>query len=209
MSRNTEVRTVQIIMDGSQPAKTLNQLNQDINKVTKALRGTADQQTRVLQGHKVRELRGEYTKLNETLLGTNRRMNFLKDQIATTVIGVLGGNLLTSLTGSIGGYLSGTLDYVTKTSDQLADLRRVAGITAEEIDGIAGGLSKITTRTSNSDLREVAIVAGKLGIAKKDIIDFTQAVDMLVVSLGDELGSADNITEQLGKILNVYNLQTR
>ena len=47
-------------------------------------------------------------------------------------------------------------------------------------------------------MRDIAIVAGKLGVAKDDIIGFTEATDKLVVALGDELGNADEITTQLG-----------
>ena len=41
-------------------------------------------------------------------------------------------------------------------------------------------------------------------MAKENILDFTIAVDKLVVALGDELGDADQITTELGKILNVF-----
>ena len=91
-----------------------------------------------------------------------------------------------------------------KLSDQLADLRRVAGLTAEEAENLNNGLRGIDTRTSGENLRQIAIIAGKLGVAKDDILGFTKAVDMLVVSLGDELGDADQITTELGKILNVF-----
>lgn len=91
-----------------------------------------------------------------------------------------------------------------KLSDQLADLQRVAGLTATEANNLNQGLRALDTRTSGESLRQIAIIAGKLGVAKNDILDFTKAVDMLVVSLGDELGDADQITTQLGKILNVF-----
>lgn len=91
-----------------------------------------------------------------------------------------------------------------KTSDQLADLRRVSGQTAEEVNVLNKSLGQLDTRTSTGSLRDIAIIAGKLGVAKQDILGFTEAVDKLVVSLGDELGSADQITTSLGKILNVF-----
>src|SRR6185437_7555529 len=89
-------------------------------------------------------------------------------------------------------------------SDQLADLRRVSGLTADEALMLNSALGKIDTRTSVTNLRAIALVAGKLGVAKDDIFGFTKAVDRLVVALGDELGNADEITTQLGKILNVF-----
>jgi len=91
-----------------------------------------------------------------------------------------------------------------KLSDSLADLRRVAGLTEQEVMKLNKSFKTIDTRTSLSGLRDIAIVAGKLGVAKNEILGFTQATDKLVVSLGDELGNADQITTQLGKILNVF-----
>jgi TP901 family phage tail tape measure protein len=91
-----------------------------------------------------------------------------------------------------------------KTSDQLADLRRVSGLTADGVTDLNKSLAQLDTRTSTGSLRDIAIIAGKLGVAKDDILDFTAATDELVVSLGDELGNADAITTSLGKILNVF-----
>lgn len=91
-----------------------------------------------------------------------------------------------------------------KLSDKLADLQRVSGLTAAEVEALNGALGRIDTRSSTTALRDIAIIAGKLGVAKEDILGFTKAVDQLVVALGDELGDADQITTQLGKILNVF-----
>jgi len=91
-----------------------------------------------------------------------------------------------------------------KMSDTLADIRRVAGLTEEEVSTLNKSLRELDTRTSVQSLREIAVTAGKLGVAKDDLLGFTAAVDKLVVALGDELGGADQITDQLGKILNVF-----
>ena len=91
-----------------------------------------------------------------------------------------------------------------KLSDQLADLRRVSGLSAEEVNSLNKSLGGLQTRTSTGGLRDIAIIAGKLGVAKNDILGFTAAVDQMVVALGDELGDADSITTELGKILNVF-----
>lgn len=91
-----------------------------------------------------------------------------------------------------------------KLSDSLADIQRVTGMTKAEVKALNAELTAMDTRTSTEGLRNIAIVAGKLGVAKNDIYDFVKATDMLVVALGDELGDADQITTQLGKIINVF-----
>lgn len=118
-------------------------------------------------------------------------------QFGALALGYLGFQFLSSQISSI---ISGA----GKLSDQLADLQRVAGLTKDEANSLNKSLKEIDTRTSTGGLREIAIIAGKLGVAKDDIFEFTKAVDHLVVALGDELGDADQITTQLGKILNVF-----
>lgn len=91
-----------------------------------------------------------------------------------------------------------------KMSDSLADIQRVTGMTSDSVKNLNSSLKEIDTRTTTQGLREIAIIAGKLGVASEDILEFTKATDMLVVALGDELGDASQITTELGKILNVF-----
>lgn len=123
------------------------------------------------------------------------------------------GYSLKSIGSIAAGYLgfqafaNGIKDVIAnsgKLSDSLADIQRVTGLTANETRHLNEELQNIDTRTSVQGLREIAIIAGKLGVAKEDVLGFTKAVDQLVVSLGDELGNADQITTTLGKILNVF-----
>lgn len=125
------------------------------------------------------------------------RVNDQVKQFGMLAAGYLGFQFITSQFQSI-------LKGAGKLSDQLADLQRVAGMTSNEANALNHSLKELDTRTSTGGLRDIAIIAGKLGVAKEDILSFTKAVDMLVVSLGDELGDADQITTQLGKILNVF-----
>jgi TP901 family phage tail tape measure protein len=66
----------------------------------------------------------------------------------------------------------------------------------------------IRTPTSTKNLLEIARIAGRLGIrGVEDIRNFTMAVDKLYVALGDDLeGSVEEITEQVGKLVNVFGL---
>lgn len=121
-------------------------------------------------------------------------------QFGTVAAAYLGFQFLTNQFRNI-------INGAAKMSDQIADIRRVTGLTAFEVENLNSQLSRLDTRTSTSGLREIAIIAGKLGVAKNDILGFTVAVDKLVVALGDELGNADQITTELGKILNVFDGQ--
>lgn len=91
-----------------------------------------------------------------------------------------------------------------KVSDLLADIRRVTGLTDAQVKELNQDLRSFDTRTANAQLLEYAKIAGKLGIATKDISGYVKATDMLVTSLGDELGDANSISENIGKIINIY-----
>ena len=157
----------------------------------------------------------EYKDAEAQLQKVIARQNELKGSVAgmKSVASSTFSSMQANISGLVASYLgfqaviTGVRSLITgaiKLSDQLGDLRRVAGLTAKEADNLNQSLLNIDTRTSDAGLLSIAIIAGKLGVAKEDIFSFTKAVDKLVVTLGDELGNADQITTQLGKILNVF-----
>lgn len=118
-------------------------------------------------------------------------------KVGTLAAGYLGFEFITT---QFQGIISGN----AKLSDSLSDIRRVTGLTEAGVLDLDRSLGKLDTRTSKSDLRGLAVIAGRLGIARNEILGFVEAADKLTVSLGSELGNADEITDQLGKILNVF-----
>ncbi|MBK6820244.1 MAG: phage tail tape measure protein [Bacteroidetes bacterium] len=91
-----------------------------------------------------------------------------------------------------------------KLEDKLADVQRVTSMTKDEVKALNKSLKEIDTRTAQQQLLDYAVTAGKLGVATAEIKAFVQSTDMLVTALGDELGDAATITDNLGKIINVY-----
>jgi TP901 family phage tail tape measure protein len=88
--------------------------------------------------------------------------------------------------------------------DSLADIRKSTGMTALEVQNLNKELGKIDTRTSRQDLRQMAVVAGQLGMAKGDVFAFVESVDKLNVALGDEFtGGAEEVAKQMGMLRNV------
>lgn len=146
------------------------------------------------------QLQKVITRQNELRAQTTGTVSVISKQASEAAKGI--GMLAKAYLGF--SFLKQVVSDVGKFQDQLADLRRVTGLTATEAQNLNQALLSIDTRTSAEGLRNIAIIAGKLGVAKGDLLSFTQAVDKLVVSLGDELGNADEITTQLGKILNVF-----
>ena len=148
----------------------------------------------------LQRVRGHLQSIRDDVRGVGGAFGQLREElgkVGTIAAGYLGFQFIT---GQFSNIISGN----AKLSDSLADLRRVTGLTEAGVLNLDASLGKLDTRTSKSGLREIAVIAGKLGVAKTEILSFVEATDKLVVALGDELGNADQITTTLGKILNVY-----
>lgn len=182
-------------------AMTQKELNQEITKLT-SLRNSVTPFTEEWKKYdaqltKVKDRHYEVKNGVEGIQVFFHKMSDEVKQLGMLAVGYLGFEFISSQFQSI-------IKGAGKLSDSLADIRRVTGMTAEEVNHLNSALGKVDTRTSTAGLREIAVIAGKLGVAKNDILGFVQATDKLVVALGDELGDADQITTQLGKIIGVF-----
>lgn len=95
-------------------------------------------------------------------------------------------------------------------SDVLADVQRTSGATKKEVNELAESLSNLPSRTPLKDLLDIAVIGGQLGIAKDEMLGFTQALDFLGVALAKEIpGGAAVIAESLGKINGVFRIASQ
>lgn len=92
-------------------------------------------------------------------------------------------------------------------SDSIADVRKTTGLSKEAVDALVTSLQKLDTRTSLKGLLEISKIGGQIGVAKDEILGFTEAIDKAVVALGDEFGGgAEQVATVLGKIESVFNI---
>lgn len=158
----------------------------------------------------------EYKKLDASIKQVETRLNSVKTgmqgfstftgkvkeeikSFGTVLVGYLGFQFITSQIKTI---ISG----LSKLSGQFSDIRKVTGLSEEAVKGLNHELLNIDTRTSASNLREMAVAAGKLGKeSAKDILEFVRAADQISVALGDDLsGGTEEIMKNLGKISQVF-----
>jgi TP901 family phage tail tape measure protein len=180
---------------------TQKELNAEVRKL-EALRGSVEPFTEAWKAYdeqlkKVKDRQYEVKNGVEGLGVVWHKISDEVKQFGMLAAGYLGFEFISSQLGSI-------IANSGKLSDSFADIRRVTGMTNMEVTSLNKSFTEMDTRTGTDKLRDIAIIAGKLGIAKEDIYNFTDAVNQMVVALGDELGDADTITTQLGKILNVF-----
>lgn len=190
-----------LYIDGKPAQNSIKNVEQVTRKLRRELNGLTigtsewNAKMRELQVHQ-RTLTG----IRNEIRGVGGAFGWLKTEIGkfgTLAAGYLGFQFMS-------GQFQNIILQNARLSDSLSSIRRVAEMTEEEVRRLDKSFNDLNTRTSKSSLREMAIIAGRLGVAKDEILGFVEATDMLVVALGDELGNADQITTQLGKILNVF-----
>lgn len=109
-----------------------------------------------------------------------------------------------------GGFLvKQSIDVLTEFDEKLADIAKTTGLTTEQAKELSIELFDIDTKTSITNLQELASAAGRLGITgKANILAFAEASDKVFVALGDDLeGTAEEIATNLGKIASVFGLE--
>jgi hypothetical protein len=123
----------------------------------------------------------------------------VKDQLIG--LGVVGAITLAFTT--LTSYISKVIDGTAKLSDELTEIARTTGLSAAGVANLNKQLTELDTRTSSSDLRKIAAVGGQFGIASKDLVGFTAAVDKVNIVMGAEFGDVDNLTSKIAGLRNV------
>ncbi|RZK73565.1 MAG: phage tail tape measure protein, partial [Pedobacter sp.] len=210
VAQQKAARQAQVAAVGSyaEAQARLKALGLELRNVTGGLSGFgAAQQARIR----------EYRQLNAQLLQFDRALGNHQRNVGNYG-GILGGigQQLTGLASSflsayaVLGVVNKVIDSNAKISDSLSDVRRTAGLTANEADRLVASLKKIDTRSDLKGLVDIAIIGGQMGIAKDQLVGFTKAVDQLAVTLSGEIsGGAEAVASALGKINGVFKVQAK
>jgi TP901 family phage tail tape measure protein len=204
MSNSTEQKVVKIIADGKQAEASINQITRAVSALNR-------------ERNKEKVGSERYKDLSKDLAGLNQRLVTARNEVKkldtaskkfwgnfkTIAAGVVGGSLITSAIQGIGGFINKIIDKQKELSDSYANIRKVTGLTLEQVSDLDKKLSGIDTRTGRKELRELAVEAGKLGISGvNDIARFVKEADQIRVALGEDLGEGAVTT--LGRLSNIF-----
>ena len=92
-------------------------------------------------------------------------------------------------------------------SGSLTDIRKVSGLTMQEVNKLSTELAKIDTRTSVEGLAKLAYEGSKLGMSKygvEGMASFVRAADKINVAIGEEMG--EEALPALSKMVEVMGL---
>lgn len=163
-------------------------------------------------GVNLKATRNRYRDLESSILKQNNALRKNSGFVAGVKKGV--GQLATSflgVTAVIGGavaVISDAAKTIREFDENVANLRKTTGLADEEARALAKSLFTIDTRSSVTELLELATAAGRLGIAEEDIKDFVEEADKLFVALGDDLeGTAEEIATKIGRISSVFGVE--
>lgn len=103
--------------------------------------------------------------------------------------------------------VTGAIKKNFEYSGSLTDIRKVSGLTMDEVNQLSIELSKIDTRTSVEGLAKLAYEGAKLGVGKYGVDgmkQFVAAADKINVAIGEEMG--DKALPALLKMTEVMGL---
>ena len=107
--------------------------------------------------------------------------------------------------------ITGVYKSNLKLSDSLADIRKVSGLTSEEINKLYTNISKIDSRNTIETLNKLAYTGAKLGIGQnygvEGLTGFVRAAEQVQMALGEDLG--EEALPALAKLTEVMNLIPR
>lgn len=109
--------------------------------------------------------------------------------------------------------IMGTTKNLRTLDREFSEVMKTTGLSREEVQRLKREFDELNkiglkTPTKTHELLSIARIAGRLGVrGVEDIKNFTLAVDKMYVALGKDLeGDIEEITEKVGKLVNVFNL---
>ncbi len=122
--------------------------------------------------------------------------------------------LMTAVIASFYGVYSGINSLVqgnAELSDSFANVAKTTGLSIKEVKALNKAFKGLDTRSSKKDLRDLARIAGKLGIeGKQNILDFVKAGDKINVALKEDLGgNTEEAIRQVGKLVDIFKVKDK
>ena len=114
---------------------------------------------------------------------------------------------LFSVFNQIKDLVSGAIKKNLEYSGSLTDIRKVSGLTMDQVKQLSTELAKIDTRTSVDGLAQLAYQGAKLGMGKygvEGMAQFVKAADKINVAIGEEMG--EEALPALSKMVEVMGL---
>ena len=204
-------RRINLYINGKEVVTEIRSVTAEMQKlVNKQKNMTIGSKEYVSAGERIRLLKGIITnhnhQLKETATGWERIV-----QVSNRLQGIL-QELIVGAAVLVGVVAAGkkAVSMFAEFDDKVANVARTTGLTKQEIYAISEALKKVDTRTAQLDLMNLGVIAGKLGIAKEDVLGFIKAADKLNVAFAGALGpDTEEVVNQIGKLVSVFKIEEK
>lgn len=154
--------------------------------------------------NKIDSVKSRLKELNNEVEGSNSTWSKFKGWALSAWPAL---DLLRQWGGSVIDVIRDSVDAYASMDQEMANVRKFTGMTAEQVEALNEEFKKIDTRTSREDLNKLAQEAGRLGkTSKEDILGFVRAADVINVAL-DDLGEGATLT--LSKLTGIFGDEAR
>lgn len=178
--------------------KALRTLNKQLKDMTPG--------TEVWESHvsKIKELKAQLAELRGEVTGQQS----VWERFKSWAMGVWPAiDLLNQWGGSLYDVMRGAVDAFATMDQEMANVRKFTGMTAEQVADLNEEFRKMDTRTSREGLNMLAQEAGRLGkTSKEDVLGFVRAADQINVAL-DDIGEGATLT--LSKLTGIFGDEER
>lgn len=155
----------------------------------------------------IRSVKDEIRNINRAGTEKTSFLGNIKEQFSFFLRGGLVFEGIQRLINGIEQLAGAIVDVNSETSDLLAEIQRVAGLSRTEVRALFDELESLDTRTPTSELLNFAAIGGRLGIVKEELAGFAEALDKINIAFAGTLGNdAEDLAETLGKINNIFDV---
>lgn len=173
--------------------KALNYLQADLKTIE---RGSSAWNEHVA---KIKMVKAELDKINAEMKQSESLMVRMKNKLNDWGTMIAGG--AAALTGVVMAGKKAVQSYA-EMEQEMANVRKYTGMTAEQVEHLNEAFKKMDTRTSREGLNQLAQEAGRLGMqSEEDVLGFVRAADKINVAL-DDLGEGATLT--LSKLTDIF-----
>lgn len=188
-------------LDKASPAdlqRALKFLNSELKNIE---RGSA---AWTAQTEKIRRVKAELDKVNAELRQSEGMFARMKNTVNDWGASIAAG--AAAMAGLVAAGKAAVEAYA-EMDQEMANVRKYTGMTAEQVDHLNEEFKKMDTRTSREALNQLAQEAGRLGKqSEEDVLGFVRAADKINVAL-DDLGEGATLT--LSKLTNIFGDELR
>lgn len=188
-------------LDKASPAdlqRALKFLNSELKNIE---RGSA---AWTAQTEKIRRVKAELDKVNAELRQSEGMFARMKNTVNDW-----GASIAAAAAAMAGLVAAGkaAVEAYAEMDQEMANVRKYTGMTAEQVNHLNEEFKKMDTRTSREALNQLAQEAGRLGKqSEEDVLGFVRAADKINVAL-DDLGEGATLT--LSKLTNIFGDEER